>query len=775
MRTTIVASLAITIIAAYPGIAQLQAVRPRPDSVLILANLYIAKCEKKLEDQDKIAIKEMRKRISSLQSMPGQQAKAIGDFVSQLTIALADMKSSFGLTVASASLVQQDTDNPRVTNLFGAVLHSTGRLKDAAAVLELTLAQSVPGSILPMLNLANVYLDLNKDKDAKLLLDQVLKLDPDNREAYKALATYYFKKGNISQYHDALLKSSSFEGYAGHINHDADQPVDNNEVKPGDGLAQMEAKASKLEASEPLNTADLMEKDYPLEAKKIRDKIGTLFQDERMVLAKFPQIRTNSNQDYQENQPIVAEWMRGFLMKYENYMVEVAPFKTSADAQANGNQYAKDMVEKSLQSAADAMKFLKGVGGVSQSLVRDAVRQMDAAAKKQGVKIKDKDVDDFSPPDWDSGSMFAKENYRRYFVISKSCETFIRTHLDRYRQLSQDNLLAYSKKVAQENANHASLQEDLDKEHLNGRHGDADIPCHREHVRYIKALNAFGDNYYKSWVNLYIPDYTQKMKPRLEGYWAVCALYIKNMNDVKIVEREYNRVRAFFMNYSQQAITGAADGFAYAYAGSTEDEEMALNAAINAAAEEAQAKRDAIIGDFHFHKMPTYPVKTDDWVDWIGKNLLFEVSAQYISLKVTARSIEVEFWLPGGATSNYKVDMVDGTAEVYTAITQKFEFGVLVNKYGVGFDGNVQVNKSSVTKWDMEKGTIEEIKSPGLYAKGELKTSLGFVSATTEFEIDPMLTAKIASKINVGASGSGMPDLSLSIVGNEVTSPPVRK
>lgn len=275
-------------------------------------------------------------------------------------------------------------------------------------------------------------------------------------------------------------------------------------------------------------------------------------------------------------------------------------------------------------------------------------------------------------------------------------------------------------------------------------------------------------------MNLYIPDYTQKMKPRLEGYWAVCALYIKNMNDVKVVEREYDRVKAFYMNYSQMAITGAAGGVAFAYAGSTEDEERALEAAINAAEEEAQAKRDAIIGDFHFHKMSTYPVKQNDWVEWLGKNLLFEASAQYISLKITARSIEVEFWMHG-PTANYKVDMVDGTAEVYTAVTSKFELGVLVNKYGVGFDGNVQAMKSNTTKWDIEKGTIEEIKSPALYAKGELKTTFGFVSATTEYEVDPMLTAKIASKVNISGGGGTMPDLSLSIVGNEVTSPPSKK
>lgn len=122
------------------------------------------------------------------------------------------------------------------------------------------------------------------------------------------------------------------------------------------------------------------------------------------------------------------------------------------------------------------------------------------------------------------------------------------------------------------------------------------------------------------------------------------------------------------------------------------------------------------------------------------------------------------------STGKYEADMVDGTAEVYTALTSKFELGVLVNKYGVGFDVNVQVLKSSTTKWDMEKGTIEEIKSPALYAKGELKTSLGFVSSTTEYEVDAMLTAKITSKVNVGLG-----DLSLSIVGNEVNSPPVKK
>ena len=764
---------ALVIITA-PCFAQIQPVHPKTDSVLFLANLYRTKCEKKLEGQDKNAIGEMKNRLAFLKSSPSKQEKAINEFVNQLTIALSGMRSEYGLTVASAILVEEEPDNPRVTNLFGSVLHSTSRLKDAAAVLRLTLAQSAPGSILPMLNLANVYLDLSKDKEAKMLLDQVLKLDPENREAYKALATYYFKKGNIPAYQDALLKSSSFEGYVKHAENDADQPVDNNEVTPGDGIVQMEAKVKKLETSEPLSTADLMEKDYPLEAKKIRDKIGKLFQDEKMVLANFPQIKSNSNQDYQENWPVVAQWMTGFEMKYKDYMQETAPFKTETEASANGTQYAKEMTEKALQDAQDAMKFLKGVNGVKQSQLREAMNKINAQAKNLGITLKDKKVDMNTPPDWDKGSLFAKANYRRYLVISRSSENFIRSYFDTYRQNSQNNILIYSTKVAEENTNHQSLQEKLDKEHEKGQHGEADIPCHKEHIRYIRALNALGDTYYKFWVNLYIPGYTQKMKPRLQGYWGVCALYIKNMNDLKVVEREYNRVKAFFMQYAQMAISASAEGVAFAYAGSTEDEEKALEAAIHKSEEEAQAKRDIIIGDYHFHKMPTYPVKQDDWVDWIGKNLLFEVSMQYISLKITARTIELEFWMHG-PTANYKMDMVDGTVEVYTANTAKFEFGVLLNKYGVGFDGNVQVNKSSVTKWNMETGTIEEIKSPGNYAKGELKTSFGFASATTEFEVDPMLTAKIASKINVGAGGKSLPDLSLSIVGNEVNSPPVIK
>ena len=104
-------------------------------------------------------------------------------------------------------------------NLFGAVLHAAFRFKDAVSVFEYAHSQ-FPGDVLLMLNLATVYLDLSRDDAAKKMLDELVKLDlkrklndSEKQDTYTALSLYWYKKGNMIEFKNAMLKAAAFLGF----------------------------------------------------------------------------------------------------------------------------------------------------------------------------------------------------------------------------------------------------------------------------------------------------------------------------------------------------------------------------------------------------------------------------------------------------------------------------------------------------------------------------------------------------------------------------------
>src|SRR5439155_11438533 len=107
-------------------------------------------------------------------------------------------------------------------------------------------------------------------------------------------------------------------------------------------------------------------------------------------------------------------------------------------------------------------------------------------------------------------------------------------------------------------------------------HGTADRPCKEQRAKDCHVMNQYGDTYFKLWSNLYIPQYTQKMRPALEGYWYSSILYLKNMNDAHIVEREYTSLKQSYWMYAQRAVIPATEGLQFAYCDPREaDEELA--------------------------------------------------------------------------------------------------------------------------------------------------------------------------------------------------------
>lgn len=793
-------------------------------AVVSLADHYIKDGEKRLEGKDKETVQQMKIWLNTIKAgLPTKLRENVNDLVNKLTIALVDMKSTDGLTVASAYLIRYDSTNLRTENLFGAVLHITFRLKDAATVFEY-MHHVDSTNVSTSLSLANIYIDINKDSEAKKLLDKLIKLEQmlkldagDTRALYKTLAIYWYKKGNLTEWHEALLKSSTFEGFVQHKNEEADKPVDDNEVKQGDGLGQMESKLDKLKESVPLNVADILEKDYPAEANKIRDRLGKLQEDDRMKLGLFPQANTSSNKGYLESFPIIGEWIKAFAEKYADFVKQDALVRMGINTNESeeaikkkGEAYAKKEMTKSLQGTEDMMKYMKeaNLPGMDKNAINNAMAQVNAAAKQNGVKLEDKPVDLNEIPTFDSGTPFAKENYRKYFLISKSYENYLTKYFKHYHEEVQDILKVYQEKMFAEQKNHDDIQDGIEKNYRNKDIAVYDVKTKEETLRNKKAMNGIGDAYYKFWANLYIPQYDQKMKPTLEAYWSVCALYIKNMNSIQVAVREYDRVKSIYLNTALTAITDAGVGAGFAYFGTTEEEEAALAKAIADAEEEAKTKNPVFMKDVKVHAhhhinksyadytgieiwdrdLKEYPERKDDFLEWMEKNWVFEVSGEFLSVKVTCRTIEFEAWA-FGPTAAAKIDLLDATLETSTSVSAKAHVGIKIMGKEIG---QVEVKAEGFkrsAKFDFANGKYEETINETV--KAEAKASLGPISGSSEYEVNiDNLQSKYTGKISVNASDMHGSDQNTSVAGqvlkgafkdmslslyNESSTPPVKK
>ena len=740
-------------------------VKPTLQTVVSLSKLYIKDGEKRLKDNDKETVRQMKIWLNTIKTgTPSKLRENINDLVNKLTSALVDNKSTNGLTVASAYLIQYDSTNLRVLNLFGAVLHTTFRIKDAAGVFE--YMYTVDSSVRTTLSLANIYLDLEEDARSKKLLDKLvrlermLKLDAgDTRDLYKTLAVYRDKKGNMREFQDALLKSSSFEGFVQHKNDEADKAVDVNEIKQGESLAQMEDKLAKLQGSTPLNGTTLLEEDYPQVAQEIDKKLGQLKIEDKMQIGLFPVMKSNSNKDYVENFPIVAEWITVFTQKYGAYVQQDVKSKTGIDTsdskaviQKKGAAYAKKEMAKSMQGMEDAMKFLKNANlkGVNKSQINEAMSQIKTVSKQYGVKVKDNEVDMNEIPTFDSGTPFAKENYRRYFITSKSYENYFRKYFEKYNAEVADILKVYQQKMLAEAQFAGSNMEAIEKKFKQDMNGPVyEVAKKREILRSKIAVNAIGDTYYKSWANLYIAPFDQKLKPTLEAYWNVCALYIKNMNNVDVAIREYDRVKSIYINHALAAINGAIMGASFAYFGTTEDEEAALAAAIEAAKADAVAKIPDFQKEFKVHVLQKYPERKDDFMEWMEKNWVFEISGQFLSFKVTCRTIEFEAWVFGPSASA-KIDLVDATLETSTSLAWKAKAPIKIFGRQIG-EAEVKVEGARRTaKFDFANGKYEETVNESV--KMEAKASFGPISGSSEYEVNmDNLQSKYTGKVSVNA------------------------
>jgi hypothetical protein len=409
---------------------------------------------------------------------------------------------------------------------------------------------------------------------------------------------------------------------------------------------------------------------------------------------------------------------------------------------------SRAQVAEMIQQAQEAMKYLGSLPGMQtvdgKYKLNEAMKKMQEAGAKQGVKFSGDQSPPTDPdkiPGIDSGTPYATTNYADYLRIAHSYEKYFSKYYMNFHVQVADFMHVYSERANEENQRFKEEWDKLQAEHNHegNSHGDKDIPCRRAQINHKKTLNSIGEEFYHQWVNLYMPQYTKKMKPNLDGYWKVCMLYVRNMNDPAVMKREFLKVKSTFFGFALQAAALISGGGAYRYYGETDEEERALERDVIVARKEADAKKEEFRNDFI---APEFSFEK-----WLEDHLVLEISAEFLSLKVTAKSIEFEAWAFGPG-AGLKYDWAAQTLETYTGAGVKWKVGV--NVAGLELEAEAKGDFiRKVAKWDLANGKYEE--SWG--AVGEATAGAGLLKAGASIQVNTQLEAKLAGKIMLEGAG----------------------
>ncbi len=737
-------------VGAAPGPEVAKPAPATAESVIGLADKYTGWCEPKLGEKDKAAVAEVKKTIADNKFSDVFLKKAADNLISTLTLRLAGAKSLDGLTVSSAFLVKEFPKNRRAINLFASTLSIYGKDRDAIVVFQYLLSLD-PKNVLTRLNLANCYLDTNEDEKAKAILDKLELEDSDNKAVFRALATYYYRKNNAAKFREYLFKAATFKGFKRKKAEAKREQVDQNEVKGGESTGEMETRLKQLETVEPMTTADILEQDFPDAARQIREKYGKLQTGETWILPKLPMVNLNGPEEFSKNEPIVEAWVESTMNRLKVFPRRMAqsmgidPDADDAVRSAQAEAAAKKQMNEAMQQAQDAIKYMENMPGIPKAQIDKAKRELEKLVRENNLKVEDKPVDkDAPPPGSDSGSIFAYENYYNHMQISNAYLKYFMKYYQEYNAKFADICKVYGQRVEAENRRWQDESASLARQHQeaveagnNHFHegpGGIDQVCLQAAINHKKQLNEIALSHYHQWSNLYMPQYAQKMKPNLDAYWKVCMLHIRNMQDPKVMEREYNKVAGTYALHAGMAIAGIGGGGAFDYIPAVEEEQRELDEAIARAKEEAESKKP------EFEK--SYQSPEFSFTEWINDHFVLEVSGEFLALKITAHSIEFEAYVPGvGAGAKYDFD--EEKFETYTGFGGKLEVGVNICGLGAKAEAKGDFYRRTAT-WDLKNGTYTETDS----AKGEAKGSLGPLSAGGEFEVDAQLTAKVTTKVS---------------------------
>ncbi|HEX2944958.1 MAG TPA: hypothetical protein VHT96_03275 [Clostridia bacterium] len=534
----------------------------------------------KLEDKKKALA------MSSISASAALRTDAV-NYATALACAAFSKGPKLNLTAKNMASAIYELCKARDAKFNAASKSSAGYMSDILNVYQYAVSLE-PKNVETLVGLGNVFMDMDRQEDAKLLYQAALKLQKDYKPAHEGMAAYHLARGDwksaekeLSNNITMFLSSKSSDDRKKQT--DVIKAPDNKET---DSAEASEAKIAALSKLPLVSMADFIDEIDPADAQQIRMKVNNLPQNDKLILPKLTSIAQ--------------------ISQYKVYVNDTESFN---ELQLE----TSDFFEK-WQSELDKLppKFMS-----------------------EGANTGIESVDSiYDTRDNQDNRLMEYMFWYNTTVLNKKTATYL--HYFTKKLDKKSDLILYRRAAALEAIGSLNEQEGERLEQIENSDATYDIKAAQKekiHAEYAlqrneKRQSCFQDNY-----GMAIELYTQ-IRPMIEKYWADCMPNVRLLPEGAIRDSGYYAIAQTSEGLAKQIIqmvfeSAEVDG---------DYEDVSGQDYVDAGEELREAYRQKAEQEYRDANAPS-SFSPDALLDKFSRSF----SSGPIELKVTPYSIEISF------------------------------------------------------------------------------------------------------------------------------------
>jgi tetratricopeptide (TPR) repeat protein len=539
-------------------------------SALAIAKKYYDLALPKIELKLKVDYAILTNGIISFDGKQADEKKAL-ELSSTAACAVINPDSKYFATALSCVAFTKAVKHNQVAHNMAAIINMSELTKDAGinakadavAVYEYAVSLN-PKNADTLVNLGNVYMDLNRQEDARILFEAALKLVPKYSRAREGMATYGLARGDQKKAVAELKKDQiMLPGYVRKISENSKNITDPKrapDVTMGDTVDTARAAIDRLKELKAVSTADFIEEFDPVDAQQIRNKINHLPEGDRLHLPKITAIAEVST--------------------YDIYYHKTRKFNGYTDAlKAFFKQWAK-ILEKMERQNLQNMGIQPGKGNVQftpdmdPAKLKELAKQAQKDAKagnfeklQEMMALLDPEQSKTIQPDYGNGNQI--ETYIKTYnlqELKKKRDAYFIYFLrlcEKYQAILEED-----SKVGLHRIKELKEAEAEEIERISKSDADPDVivaQIKQVNIQYGMQRNEVRQTWFQKSFGMMVYQYINTFKPAMEEMWVDCMPHVRIISDEKSRNKWYADISSIALINSSRFMNlvlagAAADG-----------------------------------------------------------------------------------------------------------------------------------------------------------------------------------------------------------------------
>lgn len=583
-----------------------------------------------------------------------------------------------------------------VINLLDLPVKSALNSKaDAIVIYEYAVSLN-PRNVDTLVNLGNVYMDKDRQEDAKIMFEAALKIIPKYNRAREGMAAYWLARGDKVKAEKELQEDKVMMGRSVKVIDDNNKILADPKraplITPNDSIETSKAAINALSKLKVISTADFIEGIDPIDAQQIRLRINHMPAADKLVIPDIHSIASIST--YKIFQYTYHE----YYYEFEDYFAAWEErFHQRADLMFDSSSEETDISDEDFDT--DELEAEQKENSPKNDLIASYIQDYNDEVLTKKIL---------------AYTTYLHKTQQKLSTIIEVDKQNLQRKIEEIMNMEEIKLASIGASGMNEEARIAAADK-VTKEHRMMRNNERDF--------------FFQRNY-----GMMVSQYIQDIKPTIEKMWTDCIPHIKLIKDVQKREFSYNFLLANAMGNSEEFINLIFDsGNISGYEEVSQAEIDEAGAALENALEKAAAIERAVAADIAKANTPQ-KLSEGSLLD----KLSFKQELGPFELKITATGIEVSgsMLIEGKLSYDWENDTLTAGLGVGVGISGGFK----------GAKGEVGVGTMLTVTIDGKTGGVSEIDWK---ANADASVSVGSFTAGGGYEASVMHGNKFTPAVNV--------------------------